>query len=75
MAIRNAPTELMKDAGYGHGYRYAHDDEGAVSNLECLPSELAGARFYHPTEYGWEQRIRERMSEIQRLRQRNRSRE
>jgi putative ATPase len=68
MAVRNAPTELMKDAGYGEGYRYAHDEEGAVADLECLPDELAGTRFYHPTEYGWEARIAERMAEIRKLR-------
>ena len=68
MAIRNAPTELMRETGYGEGYRYAHDEEGAVADLECLPEELAGARFYHPTDYGWEKRIRERIEEIRRLR-------
>jgi len=68
LAIRNAPTRLMKDAGYGEGYRYAHDEEGAVADLECLPEGLVGIRFYHPTEYGWEARIRERLAEILRLR-------
>jgi putative ATPase len=68
MAIRNAPTRLMKEAGYGEGYRYAHDEEGAVADLVCLPEELIGTRFYHPTEYGWEARIRERLAEILRLR-------
>ena len=68
MAIRNAPTELMKGVGYGEGYRYAHDEEGAVADLECLPEELADARFYQPTEYGWEKRIRERMAEIRQFR-------
>jgi putative ATPase len=68
MAIRNAPTGLMQAAGYGEGYRYAHDEHGAVADLECLPEELVGSRFYHPTKYGWEARIRERMAEIQRLR-------
>ena len=77
MAIRNAPTELMKEAGYGRGYRYAHDEEDAVSDLECLPEELADATFYRPTEHGWEARIRERMQEIRRFRdeRRKRSRE
>ena len=69
MAVRNAPTALMKDAGYGAGYRYAHDERGAVADLECLPDELAGARFYRPTAYGWEARIRERLAEIRRLRE------
>jgi putative ATPase len=72
MAIRNAPTELMKEAGYGRGYRYAHDEDDAVSDLECLPEELADATFYRPTEHGWEARIRERMQEIRRLREERR---
>jgi putative ATPase len=72
MAIRNAPTDLMKEAGYGEGYRYAHDEEGAVADLECLPDELVGTRFYDPTEYGWEARIAERMEEIRKLRRQRR---
>jgi len=68
MAIRNAPTELMKNSGYGSGYRYAHDEEGGVAELQCLPPELANTRFYRPTQYGWEARIRERLEEIRRLR-------
>jgi len=68
LAIRNAPTELMRESGYGEGYRYAHDEKGAVADLECLPEELVGSRFYKPTEYGWEARIRERIEEIRRLR-------
>ena len=72
MAIRNAPTELMEAAGYGEGYRYAHDEEGAVADLECLPAELVGARFYEPTGYGWEARIAERMAEIQKLKKKDR---
>ena len=39
--LRNAPTALMKEAGYGAGYRYAHDDPGAVEEMECLPPGLA----------------------------------
>ncbi|MCJ7754971.1 MAG: replication-associated recombination protein A, partial [Thermoanaerobaculales bacterium] len=69
LAIRNAPTALMQEAGYGRGYRYAHDEKGAVADLQCLPDELAGARFYQPTAYGWEARIGERMTEIRRLRE------
>ena len=68
MAIRNAPTDLMKEVGYGDGYRYAHDEKGAVADLECLPDELVGTGFYQPTSYGWEARIAERMAEIRKLR-------
>jgi putative ATPase len=69
LAIRNAPTALMQEAGYGRGYRYAHDEKGAVADLQCLPDELTGARFYQPTAFGWEARIGERMAEIRRLRE------
>ena len=71
MAIRNAPTSLMKDAGYGKGYRYAHDEAGGVSQMQCLPDELEGATFYRPTERGWEKRIGERLREIAKLQKRS----
>ncbi len=70
--LRNAPTALMKDAGYGAEYRYAHDEPGGVADMDCLPSELDGARFYHPGDQGWEVRIRERLEEIARLRKKGR---
>jgi len=70
MAIRNAPTGLMKDAGYGKGYRYAHDDASGVSQMECLPEELAKVTFYRPTGRGWEQRIGERLKELAALKKR-----
>ncbi|HSN53863.1 MAG TPA: replication-associated recombination protein A [Candidatus Sulfomarinibacteraceae bacterium] len=72
MAIRNAPTALMKEAGYGAGYRYAHDEAHGVADLRCLPDELARTRFYRPTDRGWEQRIRDRMREIDELKNRPR---
>jgi len=70
MAIRNAPTSLMKDAGYGAGYRYAHDEPNGVADLQCLPDELARVHFYCPTDRGWEQRIAERMRQIEALKKR-----
>jgi putative ATPase len=70
MAIRNAPTTLMEQSGYGAGYRYAHDEASGVADLRCLPDELARTRFYRPTDRGWEQRIRERMREIDELKKR-----
>jgi putative ATPase len=72
LAIRNAPTRLMRDAGYGSGYRYAHDEESGVSDLDCLPEALSGHRFYEPTNRGWEGRIRERLKEIAEARRRSR---
>jgi putative ATPase len=70
--LRNAPTDLMSDAGYGSGYRYAHDEAGGVADMDCLPEELAGASFYRPGEQGWETRIRERLEEIKKLRAKKR---
>jgi len=66
LAIRNAPTRLMKELGYGHGYRYAHDLEAKVADLECLPDSLRGRRYYHPTDQGMERRIREVLQDIER---------
>ena len=64
MHIRNAPTRLMKELGYGEGYVYAHDTEGKVADMECLPPQLAGEKYFEPTEEGWEKRIRERLAEL-----------
>ncbi len=66
--IRNAPTALMKGLGYGKGYQYAHDLEGKVADMECLPDNLKGRRYYHPTSEGVEERIRKRLEEIRRKR-------
>jgi putative ATPase len=63
--LRNAPTGLMKDLAYGKGYEYAHDhDEGIARDMECLPPEHRGRRFYEPVERGLEARIRQRLEEI-----------
>lgn len=61
--LRNAETKLMKDIGYGKGYQYAHDYEGAKVNQEHLPEELKGHKYYEPTDRGFEKEIRERMKE------------
>ncbi len=66
--LRNAPTSLMKNLGYGKGYQYAHDVEGKVANMECLPENLRGRVYYQPTNEGIEKRIRERLEEIKRKR-------
>ncbi|HMK31502.1 MAG TPA: replication-associated recombination protein A [Terriglobales bacterium] len=66
--LRNAPTPLMKQIGYGKDYQYAHDLEGKVADMQCLPDNLRDRRYYQPTDQGLEKRIRERMEEIRRLR-------
>jgi putative ATPase len=60
--LRNAPTRLMKELGYGEGYKYAHDEPEGVSEMSCLPSRLAARRYYEPTERGLEARIREALA-------------
>jgi len=66
--LRNAPTGLMKGLGYGKGYQYAHDIEGKVADMECLPENLRGKTYYQPTNEGIERRIRERLEEIKKRR-------
>jgi putative ATPase len=61
LVIRNAPTGLMRDLGYGAGYRFAHDEEGGIADQQHLPDELEGQRFYEPTGAGHEAAIGERM--------------
>jgi putative ATPase len=66
--LRNAPTGLMKNIGYGQGYQYAHDLEDKVADMQCLPDNLKDRRYYQPTSEGVEKRIRERMEEIRKKR-------
>ena len=66
--LRNAPTSLMRNIGYGQGYQYAHEAEHKVANMQCLPDNLRERQYYFPTNEGVERRIRERLEEIQRLR-------
>jgi putative ATPase len=62
--LRNAPTRLMKELGYGEGYKYAHDFEEKVTDMECLPENLKGRQWYFPTDEGVEKRIRERLAAV-----------
>jgi len=66
--LRNAPTKLMKELDYGKGYQYAHDVEGRVADMDCLPPSLADRRYYHPTNEGREKLLTQRMDEIRRIR-------
>ena len=66
--LRNAPTKLMRDLGYGREYRYAHDETGAYAAGEnYFPDDLSLPRFYEPTERGLEVRIRERLEALREL--------
>src|SRR5438552_10944512 len=62
LALRNAPTPLMKGLGYGNEYRYPHDYEGALVAQQCLPDALADATFYVPTDRGAEAAIAARQA-------------
>jgi putative ATPase len=58
--LRNAPTGLMKNLGYGKGYKYAHDEPDAVAEMECLPPAHKDRRFYRPTDRGYEGELKRR---------------
>ncbi len=71
--IRNAPTGLMKDLGYGKGYRYAHDEAEGVAAMDCLPEGLAGRRYYQPTEHGREKDLAARLEAARLIRERGKA--
>jgi putative ATPase len=66
--LRNAPTRLMKELEYGKGYQYAHDEEGRVADMDCLPDSLRGRSYFKPTQEGREKQLAQRMEEIRRIR-------
>ncbi|MFP5203885.1 MAG: replication-associated recombination protein A, partial [Acidobacteriota bacterium] len=70
--LRNAPTRLMKEIGYARGYRYAHDEEHKVADMDCLPESLRGRSYFQPTQEGREKQLAARMEEIRRIRMRKR---
>ncbi|WP_081448399.1 replication-associated recombination protein A [Fulvimarina pelagi] len=71
--ILNAPTKLMKEEGYGSGYRYDHDEPDAFSGQDYFPAGMKRERFYRPTEFGAEQRIADRLARLDDLRKRRNS--
>ncbi len=62
--IRNAPTKLMKETGYGKGYAYPHDFKDAIVSQSYLPEEIMNRQFYFPTERGFEKILKERLNKI-----------
>jgi putative ATPase len=66
--LRNAPTKLMKELDYGKGYRYAHDEENKVADMDCLPPSLTGRRYFEPTQEGREKQLAQRLEELRRIR-------
>ena len=71
--LRNAPTKLMKNIGYGKGYQYAHDADEHVTDMTCLPESLLGRTYYKPTDQGLENRMRARLDEIRRMQKKRRA--
>jgi len=65
--LRNAITGLMKNIGYGEGYKYAHNFDEKVTDMTCLPDNLSDRAYYKPTDQGFEQRLRARLDEIRKL--------
>lgn len=68
--LRNAPTSLMKELGYGRNYRYAHNEPDRVADMACLPPNLAGRRYYEPGGEGFERNVQTRLENLERLRKR-----
>jgi putative ATPase len=66
--IRNAPTRLMKEQGYGEGYEYQHDFPDGFSKQRYLPETIDGSVFYRPTSRGFEEKLRERLMKLWRER-------
>ncbi len=62
--LRNAPTKLMSELGYGDGYKYAHDYPGHFADLEFMPEELAGHKFYEPSDNKQEETLRSRLESL-----------
>ena len=65
--LRNPVTGLMRNLGYGRGYQYAHDYDERVTSMRCLPERLADRSYYQPTDEGFEQRLRQRLDEIRKI--------
>ena len=72
--IRNGVTGLMREVGYGKGYRYAHDEQDKIADMDCLPESLLGRVYYDPTEEGHEAKFKERLARIQAWKKEHRNR-
>lgn len=69
LQIRNAPTKLMTQLGYGEGYKYAHDFQNKVAKMQCLPDNLKNRQYYIPTNQGLEKNYGERLQYIKKLKE------
>ncbi|MBQ7196891.1 MAG: replication-associated recombination protein A [Synergistaceae bacterium] len=73
--IRNAPTKLMKELDYGKGYKFAHDFENKIADMQCLPDALKDREYYQPTEQGSEAHYKKRLEQIKKWKEKLRSRD
>ncbi|HEY2849145.1 MAG TPA: recombination factor protein RarA, partial [Gemmatimonadaceae bacterium] len=73
--IRNAPTKLMKELGYGAGYQYAHSVPEGYLPQDYLPDEIADAKFYEPTAFGFEKEIAKRIEWWKKLKEQGEAKE
>ena len=67
--LRNASSELMQNLNYGKNYQYAHDYEGYITNMKCLPENLEDKKYYIPKQSGGEKVVAERLARIEKLRE------
>jgi putative ATPase len=67
MHLRNAPTQMMRDLGFGRGYRYAHDYDEGIVGQQNLPENLAGRFYYSPTPRGFERELAARLKKIREI--------
>jgi putative ATPase len=72
--LRNPVTSLMAHQGYGKGYQYAHDAPEKLTEMQCLPDNLKDRRYYHPTDQGFEKRLKEKMAAIEEWRKKHANR-
>ena len=70
--LRNAPTALMKELRYGQDYQYAHDEPDAIAAMDCLPTSLAGRKYYRPADRGFEKEIKRRLEGWERIKRERR---
>lgn len=75
LQIRNAPTKLMNELGYGKDYMYAHDYEGHITAMQCLPDSLKDRHYYNPSDQGLEKRVREHKDAIEAWKKQQREKE
>jgi len=70
LQLRNAPTSLMKELGYGKEYKYAHDYDIPVTDMQCLPDELKDKKYYNPKNFGFEEKLKKRIEKIEEIKKR-----